>query len=53
LGGAHRDFETTANRVGDAIERILKKLIKFSSKELVEKRYEKFRSMGVFAEPKR
>ncbi len=53
LGGAHRDFETTANRLGDAIERVLKKLVKLSVKELVEKRYEKFRSMGVFAETKR
>ncbi len=50
LGGAHRDFETTANRLGDAIDRSLKKLSKLPGKELVERRYEKFRSMGVFEE---
>ena len=50
LGGAHRDFETTANRIGDSIDRTLKKLSKLSGKELVEKRYQKFRSMGVFEE---
>ena len=48
LGGAHRDFETTANRLGDTIDKTLKQLLKLSSKELVEKRYQKFRSMGVF-----
>ncbi len=50
LGGAHRDFETTANHLGDAIERALKRLYKLPSKDLVEKRYQKFRAMGVFGE---
>lgn len=50
LGGAHRDFETTAKRLGDSIERTFKRLSKLSPKELVEKRYEKFRAMGVFGE---
>ena len=50
LGGAHRDFETTANRLGDVVEKTLKRLSKLSGKELVDKRYQKFRSMGVFGE---
>lgn len=50
VGGAHRDFETTASRLDDAIERALKRLCKLSEKELVEKRYAKFRGMGVFSE---
>ncbi len=50
LGGAHRDFEATANQLGDTIERTLKKLSKLSAKDLVEKRYQKFRVMGVFGE---
>ena len=50
VGGAHRDFETTASRLGDAIERALKRLYKLSEKELLEKRYAKFRGMGVFSE---
>ena len=50
LGGAHRDFETTANHLGDTVERALRQLCKLSSKELIEKRYQKFRAMGVFGE---
>jgi len=50
LGGAHRDFEATAISLGDSIERVLKRLTKVTVKELVEKRYQKFRSMGVFGE---
>ncbi len=50
LGGAHRDFEATAISLGDSIERTLKRLTKLSSKDLVEKRYQKFRAMGVFSE---
>jgi acetyl-CoA carboxylase carboxyl transferase subunit alpha len=49
-GGAHRDFESTADALGNAIERALNKLMKLSAKELVEKRYQKFREMGVFQE---
>lgn len=52
LGGAHRDFEGTAENLGNTIERVLKKLTKMSGKELVKKRYEKFRAMGVFEEEK-
>jgi len=50
FGGAHRDFETAADQLGNAIERALKLLTKLSSKKLIERRYDKFRKMGVFEE---
>ncbi|PIQ85486.1 MAG: acetyl-CoA carboxylase carboxyl transferase subunit alpha [Candidatus Omnitrophica bacterium CG11_big_fil_rev_8_21_14_0_20_45_26] len=50
LGGAHRDFETTAKELAKALEASLKSLEDLSEKELVETRYEKFREMGVFQE---
>ncbi len=50
LGGAHRDFETTATVVQEAIETHLKELSNYSKKELLEKRYERFRKLGVFEE---
>lgn len=50
LGGAHRDFEATAKELAKAIEGSLKNLKTLSKKELTEKRYEKFRSIGVFQE---
>lgn len=52
LGGAHRDFETTAKSLGDAVEKSLRRFLKLSSKKLVEKRYQKYRVMGVFEEKK-
>lgn len=53
LGGAHRDFEGTAKHLGEIIERALRKLTKISGKELVKKRYDKFRAMGVYQEEKK
>ncbi len=50
LGGAHRDFETTAKELSKQIEAALKSLEQLNKKELVEKRYEKFRKIGVFQE---
>ena len=50
LGRAHRDFENTAKVVHEAIEKYLKELSEFSKKELLEKRYEKFRKLGAFEE---
>ena len=47
-GGAHRDHQMTARNVGDAIRRHLADLRKLSPPELVEDRYRKFRTMGVF-----
>lgn len=52
LGGAHRDFEQTAENVRKVVNMALEELSQFSKKELLEKRYEKFRKMGVFREGK-
>ncbi len=48
LGGAHRDFEQTAQNVGRAVNKALEQLKAVSRKELPEMRYQKFRKMGVF-----
>jgi acetyl-CoA carboxylase carboxyl transferase subunit alpha len=49
LGGAHRNHKQAAVSLRKAIRSNLKTLINLSPEELVEKRYEKFRSMGVFS----
>jgi acetyl-CoA carboxylase carboxyl transferase subunit alpha len=49
-GGAHRDHTLTAERVKDFLMRSLADLKKMSRDELFEDRYQKYRSMGVFAE---
>jgi acetyl-CoA carboxylase carboxyl transferase subunit alpha len=50
LGGAHRDMEMTANNIRKKILKYLKELEELPKKELLEKRYEKFRKIGVFTE---
>ncbi len=49
LGGAHRNHRQAALSLRKAIRANLKTLINYSPEELVEKRYEKFRSIGVFS----
>ena len=48
--GAHEDVDQAAILLGDALERNLEALAAQSAEELVEGRYEKFRSMGSFFE---
>ncbi len=48
LGGAHRDFEKAAEQVRETINQALKELKEISRKELPEKRYQKFRQMGIY-----
>ena len=48
--GAHEDLDQAATLLGDALERNLELLAAQSADELVEGRYEKFRSMGSFFE---
>ncbi len=50
LGGAHRDPETTAKNLAEAIERHLRELEGIEIDELLKLRYEKFRKMGAFIE---
>jgi acetyl-CoA carboxylase carboxyl transferase subunit alpha len=47
-GGAHGDHEGAARLLGDVIERQLLVLSSQSPKQLLDKRYEKFRRMGQF-----
>src|SRR5881398_1666727 len=51
-GGAHRDYESVAENVGSVLRRVLRQLSQVPIAELLEKRYEKFRRIGGFAEPK-
>lgn len=50
LGGAHRDFEATVRELDNSIYSSLKPLESLGRKELLEKRYRKFRRIGVFSE---
>lgn len=49
-GGAHRDFDVTAEKLGLVVARHLAELRKLSPAELLEDRYQKFRKMGAFVE---
>ncbi|HTL71186.1 MAG TPA: acetyl-CoA carboxylase carboxyltransferase subunit alpha [Candidatus Eisenbacteria bacterium] len=48
LGGAHRDPAGAAEAIRASIKRYWKELEGADRKELVERRYEKFRNMGIF-----
>ncbi len=50
LGGAHRNREKTAEEIKKVISASLKELSALPSDQLLEKRYEKFRKMGVYKE---
>lgn len=50
LGGAHRNYQSSASNLKEAVKRNLEELAGFSGKELIEKRYDKYRKMGEFFE---
>ncbi len=50
LGGAHRDPEATARSVGETVAKALAELEKRTPEQLLEGRYRKFRSLGVYQE---
>jgi acetyl-CoA carboxylase carboxyl transferase subunit alpha len=50
LGGAHRDHREMANTLKMYLLRYLRELRPLSADELLERRYQKFRRIGVFAE---
>ena len=50
LGGAHNDYEETANNLKTSISKYLNELSKLSKEELRNQRYDKFRKMGKFIE---
>ena len=47
LGGAHTDPPEMARRVGDAVERSLRQLLKKPVEQLLEDRYQRFHRLGV------
>jgi acetyl-CoA carboxylase carboxyl transferase subunit alpha len=55
LGGAHRDFDTTATTLKKTILKHLEKLNDMKTSELLEARYKKYRKIGEFTrvEPKK
>jgi acetyl-CoA carboxylase carboxyl transferase subunit alpha len=52
FGGAHRNWEDTFLFTKDVVARHLKDLMRIPADKLKQKRYEKFRGMGVFQESK-
>lgn len=50
LGGAHKDPDQIASNVKDVILKYIKELNSLSHDALIEKRYNKFRSIGEFLE---
>jgi len=49
MGGAHRGFEETVDELRRVLKKHLDELTSMSKEELVQKRYEKFRKIGIFA----
>jgi acetyl-CoA carboxylase carboxyl transferase subunit alpha len=49
-GGAHRNLDETARRVGQALRRHLDELCELSPEELRQRRREKYGGIGVFKE---
>ncbi len=49
-GGAHRNAAVTASRLRASLKRHLRELCDLPPAELVERRYQKFRTMGAFVE---
>lgn len=50
LGGAHRDPHTAGSRLKYYLRSQLKELVREPVDELVEKRYERFRKLGIYME---
>src|SRR5256714_592134 len=51
-GGAHRDYDSIAGNVRSALRRNVQQISQIPIDELLEKRYQKFRRLGVFTEGK-
>jgi acetyl-CoA carboxylase carboxyl transferase subunit alpha len=51
-GGAHRDYDSAAANLGEALRQNLERISQVPVAELLEKRYQKFRRLGVFSEGK-
>ena len=53
LGGAHRDHRGAASNLKSFLIRALREIEEAPREELLDRRYNKFRKMGVFLEPSR
>src|SRR5213592_1667320 len=51
-GGAHRNYDSAAANLGEALRRSLEQISQIPVAELLERRYQKFRRLGVFSEGK-
>jgi acetyl-CoA carboxylase carboxyl transferase subunit alpha len=50
LGGGHRNFRSTALNLKEALNRHLEELIHQDMDDLLEKRYQRIMSFGVYTE---
>ncbi len=50
LGGAHRHYDETALRIRQVLNEELKQLLRFSTKDLLKRRYDKISKIGVYSE---
>ena len=50
LGGAHRDPQLASEQLQRYLVDTLRELGRFNPRSLVERRYEKFRKIGVYSE---
>ncbi len=48
LGGAHRNYAQTANRLKETLLRHLREMQQLTTSELLEQRYQKFRAIGAY-----
>jgi len=48
LGGAHRNYQQAASNLKEAIQKNLTDLKQLSVDELLERRYQKFRTIGKY-----
>jgi acetyl-CoA carboxylase carboxyl transferase subunit alpha len=51
-GGAHRDYDSVGENLSRALRRTLQQISKIPINELLKKRYEKFRRIGIYTESK-
>ena len=49
-GGAHTDPVATCRRVGDVVDAALRELERMKPEDLIARRYQKFRALGVYEE---
>ncbi|HJV31799.1 MAG TPA: acetyl-CoA carboxylase carboxyl transferase subunit alpha [Bacillales bacterium] len=48
-GGAHKDVQKQAEEIGHVLKKSLQQLLQMSEEELIENRYQKFRTIGKYS----